>query len=57
MQIIFKTLKMQGFKGVLAERTVEFNPQVTEIYGANRTGKTTIADAVQWVLFGKKQCR
>lgn len=53
MKIIFKTLKMQGFKGVLAERTVEFNPQVTEIYGANRTGKTTIADAVQWVLFGK----
>lgn len=50
MKIIFKTLKMQGFKGVLAERTVEFNPQVTEIYGANRTGKTTIADAVLVIL-------
>lgn len=44
---------MQGFKGVTEPRTIEFNPQLTLIYGANKTGKTTIADAVQWVLFGK----
>lgn len=53
MQIVFTKLTMQGFKGVTEPRTIEFNPQLTQIYGANKTGKTTIADAVQWVLFGK----
>lgn len=44
---------MRNFKGVLGERVVEFSPTVTKVYGANRTGKTTIADAFRWCLFGK----
>ncbi len=44
---------MRNFKGVLGERVVEFNPIVTKVYGANRTGKTTISDAFRWCLFGK----
>ena len=44
---------MRNFKGVLGERVVEFSPTVTRVYGANRTGKTTIADAFRWCMFGK----
>lgn len=53
MEITIKKLTMRNFKGVLGERVVEFNPTVTQVYGANRTGKTTIADAFRWCLFGK----
>lgn len=53
MVIKILRLKMLNFKGVRGERTIEFNDTVTLILGANRTGKTTVADAVQWVLFGK----
>lgn len=53
MEIKFKRLTMQNFKGVLGERTIEFNATLTQILGANHTGKTTTADAVHYVLFGK----
>lgn len=53
MVITIKKLTMRNFKGVLGERVVEFSPTVTQVYGANRTGKTTIADAFRWCLFGK----
>lgn len=53
MEITIKKLTMRNFKGVLGERVVEFSPTVTKVYGANRTGKTTIADAFRWCLFGK----
>lgn len=53
MEIILTKLTMHNFKGVLGERVVEFSPTVTRVYGANRTGKTTIADAFRWCMFGK----
>lgn len=53
MEITIKKLVMRNFKGVLGERVVEFNPAITKVYGANRTGKTTISDAFRWCLFGK----
>ncbi len=53
MEIIIQKLVMRNFKGVKGERVVEFSPTVTKVYGANRTGKTTIADAFRWCLFGK----
>lgn len=53
MEIIIQKLVMRNFKGVMGERVVEFSPTVTKVYGANRTGKTTIADAFRWCLFGK----
>lgn len=53
MEITLTKLTMRNFKGVNGERVVEFSPTVTKVYGANRTGKTTIADAFRWCLFGK----
>lgn len=53
MRIEFKKITIKNFKGVIEERTIEFNPTLTQILGANHAGKTTIVDAVQWVLFDK----
>ena len=53
MVITIKSMTLKNFKGVLGERKVEFSPTITQIYGANKSGKTTIADAFRWCLFGK----
>ena len=53
MRIEFKAITIKNFKGVLGERTINFNPTLTQIMGANHAGKTTIVDAVRWVLFDK----
>lgn len=41
-----------NFKGCKS-RTVEFNQEITNMTGANETGKSTIVDAFLWCLFGK----
>ena len=53
MRIEFKKITIKNFKGVIGERTITFNPTLTQIMGANHAGKTTIVDAVRWVLFDK----
>lgn len=45
------SMTLKNFKGI-KDLTVEFG-KVTEICGANATGKSTINDAFTWVLFGK----
>lgn len=50
-KIIFKSLRLQNFKGI-RDMHLEFSDS-TRIDGRNGSGKTTIADAVSWVLFGK----
>ncbi len=51
MNIKLKKLSLKNFKGV-KELEINFG-DVTEIRGANATGKTTIFDAFNWLLFGK----
>ena len=48
--IKINTLRYENFKG--QTRNLEFG-NCTEIHGANGTGKTTMFDAVTWLLFGK----
>lgn len=50
--IRIESIKITNFKGI---RSLEVRPESNniEIFGANGTGKTTIADAINWVLFGK----
>jgi DNA repair exonuclease SbcCD ATPase subunit len=52
MKIILKSLTLLNFKGIKS-LTVDFNDVLTEIRGANATGKTSIFDAFTWLLFGK----
>ena len=45
------TLEIQNFKSI-DNLTIDFSKDL-ELHGANGTGKTSIADAIWWVLFGK----
>ncbi len=51
MRIQLQSLTLINFKGA-RNITVEFG-DMTSIYGANETGKSTLADAWFWLLFGK----
>jgi exonuclease SbcC len=51
MKIVLGKLRISNFKGIVA-MVVPFNLE-TFIFGANGTGKTSIADAWYWLLFGK----
>ena len=47
-------LVMQAFRGVPGEMTVDFgNGESMVIYGDNGTGKSTIADALEWYFTGE----
>lgn len=48
MQIKIKTLKLENFKGI-KDLTIDFK-DITNIYGDNAVGKTTIFDAYSWLL-------
>ena len=50
--MIIQRIILKNFKGV-HQLDITFDAEVTRIYGRNRSGKTTIADAVTWCLFGK----
>lgn len=50
--IIIKHMHLVNFKGV-RDLTIDFNQTVTNIYGRNGAGKTTVFDAFTWLLFGK----
>lgn len=45
-------LSLRNFRGV-KELDIDFGGRSAAIYGANGTGKTTIANAVAWLLTGK----
>lgn len=49
--VFIKSLTLTNFKGIKSLH-IDFENQ-TDIYGANGTGKTTIADAFNWLWFGK----
>lgn len=51
-QIILQSLKLVYFKGA-KNLEVNFNPEITDISGANETGKSTLFDSFTWLLFGK----
>jgi chromosome segregation ATPase len=51
MRVFLKKIKIINYKKI-GELVVEFNP-FTTIEGANRTGKSTVAETITWLLFGK----
>lgn len=50
-KIEIKSMSIQNFKGCKS-LDISF-PNVTNIYGKNASGKTTVADAFFWLMFGK----
>ena len=51
-QVILKRITLSNFKG-LRNVAIDFNGSVTTISGKNGTGKTTVIDGFNWLLFGK----
>lgn len=51
-KIIIKRMRFLNFKG-LRDVSVDFSSGITEISGANGTGKTSIFDGFTWLMFGK----
>lgn len=52
MEIIIKSLKLENFKGI-KDLSIDFKDDVTNIFGDNGIGKTTIFDAFTWLLWDK----
>lgn len=51
MKITIKQLSLNNFKGI---KSLEINfKHITDIFGENAAGKTTIFDAFTWLFFGK----
>lgn len=50
-QVRIKKLSIENFKG-LRSFSVDFDDRLTQIVGANGTGKTTLHDAYLWLLMG-----
>lgn len=50
-QILLKSLTLRNFKGIKDLR-IDFS-KVTNVFGDNGTGKTTINDSFSWLLFDK----
>ncbi len=48
--MFLKSLTLKGFKSFADTATLEFEPGVTVVVGANGSGKSNIVDAVAWVL-------
>jgi len=46
-------MTVQGFRGFNEQRSIDFHPNLTLIYGPNSYGKTSITEAVEWLLYGK----
>lgn len=52
MKLEIKQLELTNFK-CFHHKEIVFNSDITTIRGRNGVGKTTIADAILWCLFGK----
>ncbi len=52
MKIVINEMEIKNFKGI-RNLNIKFGENVTNIYGGNGTGKTSIFDAFLWLLFGK----
>jgi len=50
--IVLQHMEISQFKGV-RQLALDFAPEENSLYGANATGKTTIYDALLWLLFDK----
>ncbi len=49
--------RAQGIRGFNGTRLLEFASGLTLIYGSNGTGKTSLGEALEWLLFGSTSKR
>jgi len=47
-----KRLTIQGFRGFNEERSIDLHHRLTLIAAPNSYGKTSISEALEWLLYG-----
>jgi hypothetical protein len=47
------SLTIRGFRGFNQSQTIKLHPNLNIIYGHNSYGKTSITEAVEWLLYGE----
>ncbi|MCK4826553.1 AAA family ATPase [bacterium] len=47
-----KSISIQGFRGFNELRTIELDDRITLIFAPNSYGKTSISEALEWLLYG-----
>ena len=47
-----KRIRIAGFRGFNVEQVVELDGELIVVSGANHTGKTSLAEALEWLFFG-----
>jgi exonuclease SbcC len=52
-KMILERLLVRAFRGITNELDFDLTARLTIIYGPNGTGKTSICDAVEWLLTGE----
>ena len=52
MKIVLESLHLENFKG-MRDYNITFNKDVSDVFGKNASGKTSIYDSFCWLLFGK----
>lgn len=51
-KIMLQHMEIHQFKGI-QHLSIDFMPEKNSLYGANASGKTTVYDALIWLLFDK----
>lgn len=51
-QVAIKSISMRYFKGIV-DKTIELDKEGSVIKGMNKVGKSTVVDAVTWILFDR----
>lgn len=47
-----KRITIQGFRGFNEKQTIDLHDQLTLLYAPNSYGKTSISEALEWLLYG-----
>ena len=47
-----KSITIQGFRGFNNKQTLDLHDQLTLLYAPNSYGKTSISEALEWLLYG-----
>jgi hypothetical protein len=47
-----RRITLEGFRGFMDRRVVEFDDRLTLVYGPNSYGKTSISEGLEWLLYG-----